>query len=366
MGSLFGEGNVMAVQQKGANGLIAEYGACERLAELLEKSNLLIGSNSSHFAALRLSAEQRVGNELSSELIARARRQGVALGDYLFNNLWESPSALGLTISDRSVRESRVAVKHVGHNTNSGVPEDILIDITLRNGTHVHLPVSSKAYKGGTVSLGSKSSTAALGRLFTGQEKISKVEFARHFGTLGEEVTRVLKLFKDAADEFYSTNASREFLDEYERRKGTRKVNNPLRRKEVGDFFFEKHGFYSEHRFAGLFCEIFNSSFLKMRETAQDDSQFVKQLRFLFANPEVLALNAVAETSTSEVVVHSSLQNRAYKDLNSVLQPGLSMNLIQKNGSSILGVEVKRETTSCSALSLAMWKDATIQFKIHA
>jgi len=356
----------MPVQQKGANGLIAEYVACERLTKLLETSNLLSGPTTDHFAELRMAAEKRVGNELPGELIDRARRQGSALGDYLFNNLVEAPSALGLSVDVGAIPKSRVAVQHVGHNTNSGVPEDILIEIVLEDGTSIQLPVSSKAYKGGTVSLGSKSSTAALGRLFVGHERIKKKDFAIHFGALGEEMVRVLGLFRKTADEFYSSDASRQFLDEYEQRKGTRKVNNPLRRKEVGDYFFDKYGFYSEHRFADLFCEIFNSSFLVMKKSGKDDLLFVKQLRFLFANPEILALNAVAETSTSEVVVHSSLENKAYKDLNFVLHPGLNMNLMRKAGSSIVGVEINRETTSCSALSLAVWKDATIQFKLHA
>ena len=77
----------MAVQQKGANGLIAEYSACERLAERLAETNCLAGSDSSYFAALRSAAEERVGNELSQPLILRARRQGASIGDYIFNAL---------------------------------------------------------------------------------------------------------------------------------------------------------------------------------------------------------------------------------------------------------------------------------------
>ena len=55
----------MPVQQKGANGLIAEYMACETVSEQLGALGLLTGSDSLHFRHLRLAAEQRVGNELS-------------------------------------------------------------------------------------------------------------------------------------------------------------------------------------------------------------------------------------------------------------------------------------------------------------
>ncbi len=356
----------MPVQQKGANGLIAEYMACETLSEQLGALGLLTGSDSLHFRHLRLAAEQRVGNELSTELIARARRQGVALGQYILDALQTDPAMLGLSTTVDDLASARIEVQHVGFNTNSGVPEDILLTIRYPNDSTVELPISCKAYKSGTVSLGSKSATAALGRLFTDKERIKPEEFVRQFGPRGEEMISLITLFKKTSAEFYESDASKDFIDAYERRKGTRKVNNRLRRKEVGQYFYQKYGYLSEHRFADLFCDIFNAAFDELISSDEDSEAFVSQLRFIFANPEVLALNAVAETAASSVRVDSSLENPAYRDLNYVLHPGLKMRLVKREGTANVGVEINRGSRACSALSLAVWKDATIQFKLHA
>jgi len=356
----------MAVQQKGANGLIAEYSACERLAERLAEANRLAGSDSAHFAALRLAAEERVGNELSQPLIQRARRQGGAIGDYIFNALERQPSDLGLEIDAVECSIANIEVRHVGNNTHGRVPEDIVLTIRPADSQEVSLPISIKAYKSGTVSLGSKSATATLSRLFLNKDRVSKDEFINHFGPPGEEFHRALDLFNATQKEYYDSDASREFLDEYERRKGTRKVNNPRRRKEVGEYFRDKYGYLSEHKFAELFCRIFNESVAATEHEVGSQPDFLFQLRFILANPEVLALNAVAETVDSEVFVDSSLSNPTYRNLNSVLQPGLRMRLMHKEGSSIAGVAITRGDQSCEQLSLAVWKDATIQFKLHA
>ena len=356
----------MAIQQKGANGLIAEYMACETVSEQLALVGRLSGPDSLHFRQLRLAAEQRVGNELSAELIDRARRQGTALGNYVLDAVQSDPSKLGLSETSEDLSSARIEVRHVGYNTNSGVPEDILLSLEFPNGSIVKVPISCKAYKSGTVSLGSKSATAALGRLFANKERIKQDEFIRCFGSLGHEMLSLITLFKDTAAAFYESEVSNDFIDAYERRKGTRKVNNPLRRKEVGQYFYQQYGYFSEHRFADLFRDIFNSAFVNPLHSDEDNEAFVSQLRFIFANPEVLALNAVAETATSVVRVDSSLQNPAYRDLNYVLHPGLRMRLVKRKGTANVGVEISRGSRACSALSLAVWKDATIQFKLHA
>jgi hypothetical protein len=356
----------MAVQQKGANGLIAEYSACEALARQLEHSGLSTTLQSANFRDQRDAAETRVGNELNADQIRRARRQGDALGQYIFQNLTTQPSAIGIASSLADVASATIEVRHVGSNTGSGVPEDIEIVINLPGDHQERVPISLKAYRSGTVSLGSKSAKAALSRLFLNQERCSDAEFCDCFGPDGVEFLSTLDLFKKTSKLFYDTDASKLLKDQYEARKGTRKINNPLRRKELGEFFHLKYGFVSEHRFNSLFCRIFNNSFNHMRHQELSDQHFVQQLRFILGNPEVLALNAVAETVESEVLVDSSFSNEAYLRLNSVLRSGLTIRLIPNHQSSHSRVEVTRESLKSSDLSLAVWKDATIQFKLHA
>ena len=356
----------MAVQQKGANGLIAEYCACETLTALLEVSPLKTISTSTDFRDERLEAEHRVGNELNPDQIQRARRQGQALGEFIFEKLTTHPPSIGLSFPTSEIASGTIEIHHVGSNTASGRPEDVEIVVELADGKRDRAPISLKAYKGGTVSLGSKSAKAALSRLFLDEEKCSDKEFGSKFGHDGAELLRVLALFKETAKRFYESDASTPFLDEYELRKGTRKVNNPLRRKEVGEFFSEQHGYVSEHYFADLFSRIFNDSFDQMKGDEVAEGSFIRQLRFVLGNPEVLALNAVAESLHSDVMIDSSFSNETYRKLNSILRLGMTMKLYQKSKSSIVRVEAARDNLVSSDLSLAVWKDATIQFKLHA
>jgi hypothetical protein len=59
----------------------------------------------------------------------------------------------------------------------------------------------------------------------------------------------------------------------------------------------------------------------------------------------------------------NGLSNPAYMKLNQVLRPGVDLTL-NKNGNSIIAVQISRNDITFDGLSLAMWKDGTIQYKI--
>jgi len=349
----------MPVNQKGANGIIAEYKSASQLNLALANAGIRITAQQSELDDELRDAMTRVGNELTGEQLARALRQGVALGDYLFECITQSPAQLGLA-DDMTTSQYSVHVDPVGSKTNSGDPADLRL--TFTGADTIELPVSLKAYHGPQSSLGSKSGRASLGRLFMKTEKVKETDFVKFFGAPASAYQQQISLFNATADEFYASDASKQFLDEYQARKGTRKPNNPRRRKEVGDYFTAKHGFVSEHKLADLYVDCYDAGVSKIHGDATAQREFVTSLRFLLGNPEILVLNA--EDGDGNIKIVNSLTNDTYRSLNQVLRDGLSMQLTKRASSSVIGVGVTNGSASCDKLSLAMWKDGTIQFKL--
>lgn len=93
---------------------------------------------------------------------------------------------------------------------------------------------------------------------------------------------------------------------------------------------------------------------------------FVSAMRFLLGNPEMLALNAIAGDDGVVTEIHNSFRHPAYRRCNAVLRPGSRFVLSHRPGSSIVGVEATGDSVVCRDLSLTIWKDATIQFKLDA
>jgi hypothetical protein len=102
--------------------------------------------------------------------------------------------------------------------------------------------------------------------------------------------------------------------------------------------------------------------------TPDDDvrwRQYLDGLRFVLGmDDDILILNAVAHDDGQVLEVQNSFLSDTYAKLRSVLVPGCQILLTNKSGSSIVGVELSHGETSVKDLSLAIWKDATIQFKL--
>lgn len=359
------KGQLMAVNQKGANGIIAEYQSAVTVVDLLVANQWNVHNDRDHLIGLRDATVQRVGNELTDEQVERALRQGTALGEYLFASLSQTPEILGLEQGVQEIRSSTLEVHPVGHATNSGDPRDLTI-IFRHGDTASELAVSLKAYASDSSSLGSKSGRATLARLFFGKEKITDQEFLGAFGESAAAYNKVLADFKRAAKDFYQSDDAEEFLAAYEARKGHRKVNNPLRRKEVGQYFLKQYGFVSEHRLAALYAEMHNFGTSQILDTQAKKEQFVESLKFILGNPQMLVLDAKTSPDGSVREVMNSLTNPVYRKLNQMLRPGLDLELVSKNLSSDITVNLSRENERLQGLSLAMWKDGTIQYKLNS
>lgn len=355
----------MPINQKGASGIIAEYAAVVHLAKSLREFGFHVRNSNDDDDDALIRAIARVGNELSPALVARSTRAGVAIADFVRDQLTSEPERLGLSLSVGEILVGSIFVEASGHSTNSGDPADLVVWFES-GGRTSRLPISLKTYNRPQSSLGSKSARAALTRLFLDSEKTSDMEFKAAFGDSGARFLELLMDYKIVAQEFYTSQQGEDFLDSYELRKGSRKVNNPLRRKEVGDYFASKRGFKSEHKFAELFSEIFNENIKRIESNnLERRASFMNQFKFLLGNPEMLVLDArTAGEDAIELIC--SLEHPVYKNLNTLLRPESSVEIVQKRKNSMLDVEIHCDESSFKQLSLSMWKDATIQFKLDS
>ncbi len=314
-------------------------------------------------------AQQRVANELSAAQINRAFEQGDALARYIFDGITREPTRLGIAADAFRLAEITIDVLPTGHLTSSGSSADLRLGFYVGEVETLVLPISLKAYKGSVASLGSKGARASLCRFFLNEERVTDATFVEYFGTAAESFVQTLADFKRAATEFYVSAEGLAFIDEYERRKGYRKVNNPLRRKEVGDHFERTRGFKSEHRFADLYVQMFQHGMNSVvtHDSTEEWHRFIRGARFVLGmENDILTLNAISNDLGVVEKVENSHLSDAYAALRRVLAPGCVFVLAHKPGSSIIGVRVRRGPDTVRCLTLAIWKDATIQFKLDS
>lgn len=178
-----------------------------------------------------------------------------------------------------------------------------------------------------------------------------------------------LERFKEVSKEFYGkSEEGRVFIEQYRIRKGDpkAKVNNPLRRKELGDYFFKVEGYWSEHEFARLYVDMFHHGFTHIKRISNWDV-FIGGVKFVLGvENDILTLNAVAGEDGVVTSIINSHTSGTHGVLRQVLVPGCEFILKHKPGSSIIGVEVNHGSAKFTSLNLAIWKDATIQFKIDS
>lgn len=353
------------LHQKGANGLLAEYHCALRLVELLGAAGLAVRPRLAELAQLVTTQEAKYTAELSPAQMKRAANQGTALGDYIHTQLCRTPVNLGLP-ADLSPAEYAVEILTTGHDTSKASSADIeLVLRHARAGHALRLPISLKAYAGTTTSLGSKSAIPSLGRLFLSKPKPTEAEFVQYFGEPGQHFFDLLRDFKTVAKEFYGeSDEGREFIEKYFARKGTRKVNNKLRRAELGDYFHKRRGFWSEHRFAELYAAMFELGFRRTAKSG-DWTSFIEGMNFLLGmENQILTLNAIAGDDGRVTAVENSLLSTAHGRLRRALRPGVIVELRSTAESGTLQVVVREDGDEIKSLTLSIWKDATIQFKL--
>ena len=353
--------------QKGANGLIAEYECAMHLHALLSDTAHCTPS----WDELKFLRDQEIGKftkELTEGQINRAKAQGQALAEYLATNIRAIPADLGLPRDFSFGNSSCVEIRPTGHDTSKGNSSDLQVTFHAP-GKRFDLPVSLKAYNGTISSLGSKSAKTSLARMFLGKPDVAEKDFTAYFGGPAREFLDKLRRFKAVSKEFYNhSDEGRRLVEEYRARKKDpeAQVNNPLRRKELGDYFFKVEGYRSEHEFARLYVAMFDVGFKKVKDTS-NWIPFIGGVKFVLGIENgILTLNAVAGDDGKVTRVINSHTSETHGMLRKVLVPGCDFVLKHKPQSSIVGVEIIHGTIRFTALNLAVWKDATIQFKIDS
>jgi hypothetical protein len=350
--------------QRGANGLVAEHECARELNQLLTAAGITCLTPQQDLEHVKAAAVARVASELSPQQLQRGINQGAALGRFIAKALSDDPAALALTLPG-PLAELDVGVTHVGYLTNARDSADIALTFVQDGAEVAFLPISLKAYRGTLSSLGSKSARASLTRVFLSKEKVADAAFVSYFGDPGARFLASLADFKAVAEYFYrSAPEGKEFLDAYEARKGTRRVDNKLRRKELGYYYSAQRGFKSEHVFAEQYVEMFSSGISRI-DSEQAWDQFLVGMRFVLGmDQDVTTLNALARDDGRVYRIVNSVVDGAYADVRRVLVSGCTFLLTHRPGSGNIGVEVAHDGLQVKCLQLAIWKDATIQFKL--
>lgn len=355
------------LNQKGANGIIAEYQCAFALQELLAAKGVRLRSSSAELRRLVSAKNAQFASELSSDHLKRAARQGDALARHICGCLEHRPASLMLP-GGFDYRRHEYEVIPTGHLTMKDDSGDILLKLFARGSADpvFECPISLKAYRGTTTSQGSKGGKAALTRLFLGKEKATEAEFLAAFGEDGKRFVDHLARFKQVAKKFYADSAEgKAFVAAYEARKGKgAKVNNPLRRKELGDYFEKVIGEPSEHVLARLYVSMFNAGFEKMKRGG-DMVGFSEAMRFVLGFDQgVVTLNAVC-LDDGPVSVENSEESGLHGRLRRILGSLRDVRFVNKPKSSTITVDFMSAADTLS-LNLAIWKDGTIQFKMDS
>lgn len=362
-------------QQKGANGRIAEYACAYNLAELLTNANLTVVSDIDQLKKLSLDEQQKYSNHLTAHQIKLAVDSGTAIAQDIFNNIQNNGKDLVFVEYDFVADQHSYDIEPTGAKQNKGTSDDMVIHLcnTITQSTHKIL-ISLKVHAGTSSSQGSKSSVTSLYKMFVDptRKKVKEEEFGEFFGTTGNEFVNSINEFKKfGRSEWWNSSQGQQYrqdklaLGSNPKSYGPTAKNpgtNQLRSSALGEYFAQHKGYISEHRLSQQFVESFNYGKRKYTGTWQQFNQGFKQA---IGFDEVITYKAVCNDQGVTGVVNSAT-NPAYQQVYRALNSKIDVDLTYKPNSSGIGVEIKHDNIVIKSLSLAMWKEGTIQFKFDS
>lgn len=160
--------------------------------------------------------------------------------------------------------------------------------------------------------------------MFLGRPDVADQEFVGYFGEAASEFLSKLRRFKAVSKEFYNhSEEGRKLVEQYRARKKDpdAQVNNPLRRKELGDYFFKwKAGAARVRPALHRRCSTWDSR--KIKDTA-NWNPFIEGVKFVLGiENEILTLNAVAGDDGKVTRVINSHTSETHGMLRKALVPG--------------------------------------------
>jgi len=360
-------------KDKGNNGLLAEYECCYVLAKSLKEVGLKVTTNISQLKKLRDEKVKFYGAGLTKTEIKRALAQGQAIADSMFSSIVNSGKDLIFTSYEFVAEEHSFDVQPTGAQTSKGSTEDMKIIVTKMKAKDVveEIKVSLKAYKGSGTSQGSKSSTAALTRMFMGKDKVTVAEFEKHFGKKGKEFTKLLKDFKDVGKEFYLDTPGKKIVKQAKAKakkqgKIFKSVANPMRKGELAAYYIDKRGTRATYPLAKTFVELYNKGYKDLK-TDRQWKTFADGIMFATGFDGITVYNAIADKNGVVTEVVNSNTSSAYSKLYEAFRKGAKVVLKSRPNSSGITVEVHYNGEVLKSLSLSMmYGDGTIQFKMNS
>lgn len=360
-------------KDKGNNGLLAEYECCYQLAKQLKAVRLKVTTNISALKRLRDQKVKFYGAGLTKTEVNRALNQGAAIADSMFQSIVNNGQDLVFTSYDFVAEEHSFDVQPTGADTSKGSTEDMKIIVSKMNVRNAveEIKISLKAYKSSGTSQGSKSSTAALARMFMGQEKVSVSEFEKHFGKKGKEFTKMLKDFKDVGKEFYLDKPGKKIISaaKAKRKRQGKKftgVANPMRKGELAAYYIDKRGVRATYPLAKMFVDLYNKGYKDLK-TDRQWKNFADGIMFATGFDGITVYNAIADKQGVVTEVVNSNTSSAYAKLYKAFRKGARVVLKHRPNSSGIDVEVHHKGEILKSLSLSMmYGDGTIQFKMNS
>jgi len=305
--------------------------------------------------------------EYGDDPLRVASTQGVALGSYIADAIITDLNRLG--VSDITLNDAKKAKIFIHPNSSDKVRSDIELILRWPEKQAI-IPINLKASENRPQSLGSNSMRATLSRVYLGNRRVNDATFSEYFGALGHDYLSLMWDFKAAAAEFYRSPEGIEFVREYQLKKQLppdAKVSNPLRRKEVGLYFLKTRHYVPEHRFAQLYVDMFNLGYERMGAGHGAAAElFIGKFReVLGIRPYILSLNAITDNQYGVVLrIENSFISDTQMRLSHLLRPGAEIIHQIVPRSSTMPVKIVRDGVEGHGLSLAVWKDASLQYKL--
>lgn len=364
-------------QQKGANGRIAEYACAYFLAAGLQKAGLRVRTDINQLQKLAQAEQAKYAKDLTPQQIQLAVDSGNAMAEDMFNNIVNNGKDLVFVNYEFKPEQHSFDIEPTGAQQSKGTSDDMIIHV-YKDGpeefTHKVL-ISLKVYAGTESSQGSKSSKNALYKIFSDptKDKVKPAEFIQVFGDKGREFLEAMDEFKNfGRDVWWNSPEGQAYRkekiaqgsDPKKYGPGAKKPGvNQLRAAALGDYFIKHKGYTPEHKLSQLFVDLFEYG--KVNLNQGDWKRFNEGFKQAIGFDEVITYKAVCDAQGVSKVVNSGT-SKAYQQMYQALNNNIDVVLTHRPGSSGIGVEIKYGDVVIKSLSLAMWKDGTIQFKFNS
>jgi hypothetical protein len=364
-------------QQKGANGRIAEYACAYFLAAGLKNAGLTVRTNISQLQKLAQEEQAKYAKDLTPQQIQLAVDSGNAMAQDMFNNIVNKGQDLVFVNYEFVPEQHSYDIEPTGAQQSKGTSDDMVIHI-YKDGpeefAHKVL-ISLKVYAGNESSQGSKSSKTSLYKMFADptKDKVKPADFISVFGDNGREFLAAMDEFKDfGRDVWWNSKEGQAYRqDKIAQGSDPKKYGpnaktpgtNQLRAAALGDYFIKNKGYTPEHKLSQLFVDLFEYGKINLNDG--DWKRFNEGFKQAIGFDEVITYKAVCDAQGVSKVVNSGT-SKAYQQMYAALNNKIDVVLVHRPGSSGIGVEIKYGDVVIKSLSLAMWKDGTIQFKFNS